>query len=148
MILDRTGEVARHKRSYGRRKMILDLEHYLPLLARKHRGLDRAVPVRQWLASAPPCWRRLLEELRTREGEIEGSKHFIDALQLVPRHGIDATTRAVEAALLAATVSLPMIRYHLGAQLETERPEVAPIPYEGPAVLPTSAARYEEVLCG
>jgi len=32
----------RHRRRYGQGEMALELDHYLPLLQRKHRGLDRA----------------------------------------------------------------------------------------------------------
>src|SRR5690606_41337225 len=35
VILDKSGEVARHQRSYGHGKMVRALDHYLPLLARK-----------------------------------------------------------------------------------------------------------------
>lgn len=148
VIRNRSGELARHARSYGSGTMTLDLEHYLPLLARKHRGLDRAVPVRQWLGNAPTCWSQLLVELRAREGEIDGSKHFVEALELIAHHGLEAMTRAVEAALCQGTVSLPMIRYHLGARAEEQRPELPVITYTGPSVTPGSAAIYQEVLCG
>jgi transposase len=148
VVLDRSGEIARHRRSYGQDKMTLHLEHYLPLLVRKHRGLDRAVPVRQWLEAAPACWVQLLEELRRCDGEIDGSKQFVEALQLTSHHGIEATTRAVEATLKAGTSSLPMIRYHLGRDEEAKRPEVVPITYAGPSVQSGSASIYEEVFCG
>jgi len=43
-----------HRRLYGHHEMSLELDHYLPLLKRKHRGLDRAVPVRRsWRLRIP-----------------------------------------------------------------------------------------------
>ena len=77
VVLHRSIEIARHRRRYGRDRMILDLARYLPLLERKHRGLDRAAPVRRWLETVPLCWRHLLEELRRRNGEVDGSKQFV-----------------------------------------------------------------------
>lgn len=147
-VMHEGAALARHRRSYGKGQMVLELEHYLPLLERKHRGLDRAVPVKQWLKNVPPCWERLLQSLRHREGEIEGSKSFVATLQLVAHHGIEATTNAVEAALTEGTVSVPMIRYHLGHREEQQRPEVGVIEYSGPSVQPSLASTYEEVLCG
>jgi len=148
VILDKSGEVARHQRSYGHGKMVLALDHYLPLLARKHRGLDRAVPVKLWLDQVSPSWRRLLAELRAREGEVEGSKHFVDALGLVSRHGLERTTVAVDIALADGRVSLAMIRYHLGARVEADRAAVPEITYAGPLVVVGSSQTYQEVLCG
>ena len=141
-------EVAKHARSYGRDKMVLELVHYLPLLERKHRGLDRAVPVQQWLANAGTCWTQLLAALRQREGEVEGSKSFVATLMLTEHYGNDATTSAVKATLLEGPVSLPTIRYHLGCRQEERRPVVGVIEYAGPSVQANSASQYEEVLCG
>lgn len=39
------GEIARHTGSYGHGKMVHALEHYLPLLERKHRGLEPPGPI-------------------------------------------------------------------------------------------------------
>ena len=141
-------EVAEHRRSYGQDKMVLELAHYLPLLERKHRGLDRAVPVQQWLATACACWPQLLAALRQREGEVEGSKSFVATMMLAEHHGSDAATSAVKASLLDGTVSLPMIRYYLGCDQEERRPEVGVIEYAGPSVQANLASKYEEVLCG
>ena len=107
-----------------------------------------AVPVQQWLDAVPACWLRLLQTLRNREGEIDGSKSFVAVLQLAMHHGTQLVTDAVEAALIEGSVSLPTIRYHLGCREERERSPVAPVDYAGPSVQPSLAATYEEVLCG
>jgi len=148
VVRDATGEVARHPRSYGRGCMVLDLEHYLPLLERKHRGLDRAVPVRQWLEKVPSCWRLLLEELRKRSGEVDGSKEFVDVLQLCARHGVDKVTPAVQQAVESPSTSLAVVRYYLGLDGEQRRDPVGPIDYDGPTVQQGSAAAYMEVVHG
>ena len=123
-------------------------EHDPPLLERKHRGLDRAVPVKQWLRRVPGCWPQLLAALRQAFGEVDGSKDFIAALNLVSRHGIDEVTRAVERTIASGCVSLPVIRYHLGLNAESEKTRVRPIAYTGPGVRQGPAAAYMEVLHG
>jgi hypothetical protein len=148
VLLEGSKEIARHTRLYGRQRMSLKLEHYLPLLARKHRALDRALPVRNWLAQVPACWPRLLAELRDRAGEVDGSKQFLSVLQLCPVHGLEATTRAVERTLASAQVSPYVVRYHLG--LEHERGDELPesIPRKGPDARQGSPQDYMEVLHG
>ncbi len=46
------------------------------------RQIDRAAPVRRFLEREDPCWRALLGVLRRREGEVDGSKAFVDVLFL------------------------------------------------------------------
>ena len=146
-ISTRGGEVARHVRSYGRGRMSLQLEHYLPLLERKQRGLDRAVPVRQWLQEAPKAWRQMLERLRQTFGEVEGSRHFIDMLKLVEVHGRDDVTSALEEAMFGEP-SLEAVRFYLDKRREDATPAPPVICYAGPTVPPASTAIYQEVYCG
>lgn len=140
------GERVEHARLYGREEMSLELDHYLPLLARKHRGLDRAVPVRRFLERADPCWRTLLDELRRREGEVDGSKAFVDVLYLCREYGIDAVTVAVRQALAFPEVSLGLVRFHLWQEVEERERAPATIDYPGPAVRRSSPADYAELL--
>ena len=125
--------------------MVLDLMHYLPLLARKHRGLDRCVPVRQWLERVPSCWPRLLAELRTRQGEIDGSRAFIEVLRLCGIHSLDAVTAAVERTLASPHVGLPVVRYHLGIDEQARQQSAVTIDYQGPPVQQGPIAAYMEV---
>ena len=127
-------------------EMSLELDHYLPLLARKHRGLDRAVPVRRFLEREDPCWSVLLAELRRRDGEIEGSKAFVEVLFLCRRWGVEAVTEAVRKALRRQEVSLGLVRFHLWNGVEQQCAPAAPIDYPGPAVRPASVADYAELL--
>jgi len=140
------GTVVEHRRRYGRGEMALELDHYLPLLARKHRGLDRAVPVRRFLEREDPCWAVLLAELRRRDGEIEGSKAFVEVLFLCRRWGVEAVTEAVRKALRRQEVSLGLVRFHLWNGVEQQCAPVAPIDYPGPAVRPASVADYAQLL--
>lgn len=148
VVLEAGVEVARHRRSYGQGKMVLALEHYLPLLERKHRGLDRAIPMRQWLGQVHPCWRHLLGAMRQQRGEVDGSLAFVEVLHLCGKHGVDAVTAAVQKTLDAATTTVAVVRYHLGLQAEAQRVEPALLDYPGPVVLQGSVAAYAEVANG
>jgi transposase len=144
-IFEARVEVARHRRSYGRGKMVLELEHYLPLLQRKHRGLDRAIPMRQWLGQAHPCWLRLLSAMRQARGEVDGSLEFVEVLRLCGIHGAELVTAAVQKALATATTTIAVVRYHLGLQAEANQSEPAILDYPGPVVQQGSVTAYAEV---
>jgi hypothetical protein len=135
-----------HRRRYGRGEMSLELDHYLPLLARKHRGLDRAVPVRRFLDAEDPCWRVLLGELRRRDGEVDGSRSFVDVLLLCREHGVEAVTGAVRKALRYSEISLGLVRFHLWNAAEERTPRPAAIDYPGPRVWASSPADYAALL--
>lgn len=148
VVLATGNEVARHQRSYGQGKMVLTLDHYLPLLQRKHRGLDRSVPMRQWFGQVDPCWRQLLTAMRQQCGEVDGSRAFVDVLYLCTKHGVDALTTAVQKALDAATTTVAVVRYFLGLQSESQRVTPVVLDYPGPAVRQGSIAAYCEVANG
>jgi hypothetical protein len=146
IVLGPGGERVEHRRLYGSGEMSLELDHYLPLLARKHRGLDRAVPVRRFLEREDPCWRVLLGELRRRDGEVDGSKAFVDVLFLCREYGVEAVTAAVREALRHSEVSLGVVRFHLWKAAEEREPRPAAIDYPGPQVRPSSPADYADLL--
>jgi hypothetical protein len=148
VVLEAGVEVARHGRSYGQGKMVLVLEHYLPLLQRKHRGLDRATPMRQWLGQVHPCWRELLTAMRRQRGEVEGSREFVEVLHLCGKHGVDAVTAAVQKTLDTTMATVAVVRYYLGLQVEAQRAVPALLDYPGPVVLQGSVADYAEVVNG
>jgi len=55
-------EIARHKRSYGRRDLVFDPQHYLALLEQKPGALDQAAALQGWvLPQALADLRRLME---------------------------------------------------------------------------------------
>jgi transposase len=146
VVIGPDGRRVEHRRLYGRGQMSLELDHYLPLLERKHRGLDRAVPVRRFLEAQDPCWRTLLVELRRREGEIEGGKAFVDVLFLCREHGVEAVTEAVRKTLRHEQVSLGLVRFYLWNAVERERERSAVIDYPGPTVRPASLAEYAALM--
>jgi hypothetical protein len=145
-VFDRFGEVARHKRCYGRHQMLLELEHYLPLLLRKHRALDRAIPMQRWLERHSQCFGDWLRVLRQRLGVIDGSKDFVQTLMLCAHHSVAAVTSAVQRALEHPQPSLAQVRFHLADDRERNAPPAPVFPYPGPQVKPVSAGSYS-ALC-
>ncbi len=142
----RTGVEAVHSRQYGSNKMVLKLEHYLPLLERKVRAVDRALPVKIWLDAQEPCWRRLLEDLRRRSGEFEGSKGFVEAVTMCTVHGTEMVTTALRRAFQRPEVSVSLLRYELDGLIGAAKPEPAVVEYAGPAVRAVSAQDYDAIL--
>jgi len=135
-------ETVSHERCHGRRKMQLQLSHYLPLLERKPRGLDLAVPVREWLAEQAPCWSELLRRLREFEGDVDGSRAFVDVLMLCEEHDVAAVQVAVETALTHINVSRETVRYQLRRRRAESRPPPAAVAFAGPSIKQGSAAAY------
>jgi len=146
VILGPAGEEVEHRRLYGREEMSLELDHYLPLLERKHRGLDRAVPMRRFLEREDPCWKVLLGELRRREGEIAGSKAFVEILFLCREYDIPTVTEAVQQTLRHEEVSVGLVRFYLWNEIETKQGRPEPIDYPGPAVAQGAASDYAALM--
>lgn len=136
------GEVVEHRRSYGKCHAVVDIDHYLPLLKRKCRGLDRSLVFRRWLEDAGSVWASYLEALRSRLGEVAGSREFVDTLFLTRTRDRQAVTEAVEKTLLGDRVSLAVVRFFLSADDEREREAVTSLDYDGPKVAEGSAAAY------
>ena len=157
LIIGPDRETVSHERCHGRRKMQLQLSHYLPLLERKPRGLDLAIPVREWLSRRAPCWSELLRRLRKFEGEVDGSRAFVDVLMLCEEYDTATVQVAVEAALTHINVSRESVRYQLRKRRAASRPPPASVVFEGPSIEQGSASVYgslvranavaREVLC-
>jgi len=142
------GVVVEHGRVYGSHEMVLELEHYLPLLERKHRGLDRAVPMQQFLERSSGVWKALLAVLRQLDGEVDGSKTFVAILQLCPEHGVPAVEEAIESNLRQETISLESVRYRIRTEIERKNPRPEPMEYAGPIVAHGSIEAYSSLQTG
>ncbi len=142
VVLHRNDPPVRHKRCYERFKMVLEMEHYLPLLRRKCRGLDRSVPFRRWITGVDPCWKALLSALRTRLGEVAGSQDFVDAVQLCKTWNLKRATAAVQKALRHPEISMATVRFYLWQHREEETQQPETIAYEGPQVVHKSPLQY------
>src|SRR5207302_8547565 len=90
--------VAEHERCYGRYQEILDLEHYLDVLAHKPGALAGSKPLEQWrqLGRWPASYDELWTGLIARQGRAAGTKALIELLQLGRRYGQDRLRTAIE----------------------------------------------------
>jgi len=145
-ISSKKGVEAVHARRHGRQQMSLEIGHYLPLLERKLRAVDRALPVKQWLSERAPCWQRFLDEVRRRDGDYEGSKSFIEAVRMCEVHGTGPVTEALTRALSRPAASLAVLRFELDALAVASRPTPPKVDYDGPEVKEVSASDYDSML--
>jgi transposase len=70
---------ARHERSYGHGRHILNLEHYLDVLEKKPGAMRSSTPLQQWRAAGrwPVCMDTLWQQLETRHGRAKGTREMI-----------------------------------------------------------------------
>lgn len=97
--LDEKEPLAVHPRCYGHQQDILEPLHYLPLLAQRPGAFQHAKPLRQWRASWPAVYERLLAELQQRQPDGTGVRQFIRVLQLHQQHPAELIEQAVTLAL-------------------------------------------------
>ena len=143
--------LARHERSYVRFAPVLDLEHYLDVLARKPGALAGSTPLAQcrargvWPASYDALWAHLIG----RHGKQAGTRQMIGVLQLARTYGTAALQRTVPIALTLGCSDLAAVQ-HLLLTAALARPPMAPLVI-GPALahydrpLPSVAA-YDALL--
>jgi transposase len=141
-IVGPKGEMTQHDRRYGSHEMALELEHYLPLLERKHRGVDRAVPVRQFLSNENSIWKASLAELKRLHGEVNGGQDFVAILQLGPVYGQRKVEAALERGMRHELFSVETVRHFLWVTIEEERPSIRELDYPGPRVEQGTLAAY------
>lgn len=139
--------VARHERCYGRQQEILDLEHYLEVLAHKPGALAGSKPLAQWRALGrwPACYDRFWEGLMARQGRQAGTAAMIALVQLGRTHGHPRLRAAIEEALGLGCTDSAAVRYlvtaadqarvpppplELGALAQFERPLPDVTPYD------------------
>ena len=90
-ILDQGRLVAQHQRCYSHRQQVLDLEHYLDVLARKPGALAGSRPLQQWrlLGRWTAAHDQLWLALQQRHGNSGGTRQMIELLQLGREQGYD-----------------------------------------------------------
>lgn len=110
--------VARHERCYGRGEEILNLEHYLDVLARKPGALANSTPLWQWRAQGkwPACLDMLWAAYQKREGRLEGTKKMIEVLQAGRDYGWQNLEEAVTRLLEVGIIEPEAIRQQAGAE--------------------------------
>jgi transposase len=107
--------VAVHERCYSRRQQVLELEHYLDVLAHKPGALSGSRPLAQWRAAGrwTPVYDELWQRLQQRHGQQAGTRVMIEVLQLGRESGYDQLTRAIGQAITLGTQDAAAVRYLL-----------------------------------
>jgi transposase len=122
--------VARHERCFSRQQRVLELEHYLDVLAKKPGALAGSVPLEQWRVQGrwPESFDCFWERLRERHGRQDGTRAMIEVLQLGRDHGYERLREAVEQALDSGGSDVGVIRYLLlQGQQRTAMTETQPL---------------------
>jgi transposase len=120
-------QVAIHERCYGRQQQVLDLEHYLDVLAQKPGALAGATPLQQWRAQGrwPACYDELWARLQARQGRQAGTRAMIGLLQLGRVHGYARLARCVTQALACGAADPAAVRYLRTAPTLERQPPMA-----------------------
>jgi len=107
--------VALHPRCYGRGQQVLNLEHYLDILARKPGAFAGSVPLQQWRENGrwTAAFDQLLESLREQHGKQEGTRKMIELLREGKPYGYRQFAAAVEKALSCGTRDAAAVSYLL-----------------------------------
>lgn len=129
--------VARHERCYQVRQQVLDLEHYLDVLAHKPGALAGSTPLAQWRAAGrwPAGYDQFWQRLEERYGRSAGTRAMIELLALGRQFGWAALPAAVAQALLLGCVDVAAVRHLLTAPALAK--QAAPVVEVG------ALARYE-----
>lgn len=134
-LLDRDRIVATHRRSHDRKQTRMELEHYLPVLARKPHAVTHAAVVR----ALPEVYQRIRE--RTLTSRPDGYKDFAAILQLHQRFPASAILQAIEE-IGAAGVTAQQIE----ARVTAARTIAVPSALQTYRVLPPDPGRYDALM--
>lgn len=150
---DEKEALAVHARCYGQQQDILDPLHYLPLLEQRPGALNHAKPIRQWRATWPAVYERLLAELQRRQPEGQGVRQFIRVLQLHQHYPADLIEQAVSLALDYQCAHADGVQLCLRQLLQPAAPPVSLDLSHQPKLQtvgqqPLSLSRYNQLLAG
>jgi hypothetical protein len=103
-------EIARHKRTYGRKEQVFEPLHYLGVLAKKPGALRNGLPFRDWkLPEVFLHYRKLLNDKYS-----DGDRYFAKTLVLLKDWSIkdvtDAITKSIELGILGDSYLLSLLR--------------------------------------
>jgi len=121
------GCVAQHERCYGRQQEILDLEHYLDVLAHKPGAMAGSKPLDQWrqLGRWPASYDCFWDGLIARQGRQAGTKAMIGLLQVGRDYGQPRLRAAIEQALALGCTDSAAVRYLVTAPDNDRMPTAA-----------------------
>ena len=150
---DQKEALAAHLRCYGQQQDILAPEHYLPLLAQRPGAFNHAKPIRQWRASWPADYDRLLAELQQRQPGGAGVRQFIRVLQLHQHYPAQMIEQAVSQALAYHCPHADGVELCLRQLLQPDQPlpslDVSHHPeLQGVGEQPISLNAYNQLLAG
>ena len=144
--------VTSHQRCYGRQQEVLELEHYLDVLAHKPGAFDASKPLEQWrrLGKWPQSYDQFWEGLMERHGRQQGTREMLELLRLGRVYGQSRLREVVERALELGCSDVEAVRHLLmAAKLAHTVPEELEMGelscFERP--LPV-VAEYNELLVG
>jgi transposase len=151
-IWHRGCQIARHERCHQHRQQVLDLEHYLDVLAHKPGAFAGSKPLAQWRQAGrwPACYDTLWERLRVRHGKQAGTRAMVDVVKMGREFGHDRLAVAVDAAVSAGASDVAAVRYLLTeAGLHKTHPEPLDVGelacYDRPV---PNFAEYDRLLAG
>jgi len=151
--LDEAQAIAIHPRCYGHQQDILEPLHYLALLEQRPGAFQHAKPLRQWRASWPAVYERLLAALQQRHPGGPGVRQFIRVLQLHQHYPAALIEQAVSQALSYHCPEADGVELCLRQLLQ---PEPTPISLDvshhpklqGVGEQPLSLSSYNQLLSG
>ena len=114
--------VTRHQRCHGRGQTILELEHYLPAIARKPRSVSHAAVIDQ----LPPIYARVRDMLC--HAHPEGYREFAAILLLHREFAAEQVEQALEAAALRGCLQASAVRQLILNQQAPSVPEPISLP--------------------
>ncbi len=131
--------VASHQRCYQKGQTFMELEHYLPLLARKPRALYNAAPLTS--ANLPPAFREAKDILLSRGKDQELAR----IIKLILGYGAEEVEKAIRESLSQGSITAQTVRYFLDSRKQPLQANVLPL---GPFVKIPDLGCYDEFLGG
>ena len=121
-VWDGEEKVAVHQRCYRRGQLVLELEHYLPALARKPRAVTHAAVVNQM----PTIYARVRDQLC--HSHPQGYREFAAILLLHRDFPAEAVVTALEEADKRSCLQAAVVRQLLLNQMAPDYPKPVSVP--------------------
>jgi transposase len=106
-------QIASHRRLFGNSRWQVDPLHYLELIRQRVGAFDSARAIRQWRPQWPPAYETILAGLRQRRGDNQGTREFVQILQLHQQWSAERVEAAVEEALQFQVYSFEAVKHLL-----------------------------------
>jgi transposase len=124
-IANHSQTLAVHPRCWGREQDILDPQHYLSLLARRPCAFERAKPLKVWRQQWPAVFDTYWEALKAHHPDQQGTKTFIQVLQLCQDYPEEVLAEVLHQALDCHCYQVEGVRELLRRKMEPARPAPA-----------------------